>query len=120
MAKILVAEDDKLLSASLCDALKAQGHEPLPAYDGEIAVAKAKEWQPELILLDIMMPTLNGWETCKILREDKQTQNIPIVIMSALPSMGDSEKAFEAGANDFIKKPFGMDELMLKIRKWLN
>jgi len=60
MTKILAAEDDKLISGSLCDALKTAGFEPTPAYDGEEAVAKAKELLPDLILLDIMMPKLDG------------------------------------------------------------
>ena len=76
--------------------------------------------RPDLILLDIVMPTLDGWETCKILKEDNQTSKIPIVIISALALLGDSEKAFESGADDFLGKPFGRDELMRKVRKWLN
>ena len=80
MTKILAAEDDKLISDSLCDALKAAGYEPTPAYDGEQAVAKAKEVLPDLILLDIMMPKLDGISVLWELKANPATAKIPVIV----------------------------------------
>jgi DNA-binding response OmpR family regulator len=117
MSKILVAEDDKLISNSLCDALKSQGYEPVPAYDGEDAVAKAKEVQPDLALLDIMMPKLDGISVLWELRANPETAKIPVIVLT---NIGDAEtisKIVEAGASDYLlKSDQSVDDIMQKVK----
>lgn len=117
---ILVIDDDHAVGKTIEARLKLEGYVVLRAARGHEGVEIARMERPDLILLDIVMPTLDGWETCKILKDDTQTSKIPVVIISALALLGHSEKAFEAGADDFLGKPFGRDELMRKVRKWLN
>ena len=112
MIKILAAEDDKLISNSLCDALKSAGYDPTPAYDGEEAVAKAKEIMPDLILLDIMMPKLDGISVLWELKANPETAKIPVI--------GDVEtisKIVEAGAVDYLlKSDQSVDDIIQKVK----
>ena len=117
---ILVVEDDLPVGNTIEARLKLEGYGVFRASDGKDGVEIARRERPDLVILDIMMPMLNGWETCKILKEGGRTRAIPVIVISALPLMGHSEKAFEAGADDFLNKPFGRDELMLKVRKWIG
>lgn len=121
MAKILVAEDDKLISNSLCDALKSQGYEAMPAYDGEEAVAKAKEQNPDLALLDIMMPKLDGISVLWELRANPSTAKTPVIVLT---NMGDPEtisKIVEAGASDYLlKSDQSVDDIMQKVKDVLQ
>jgi adenylate cyclase len=104
MTKILAAEDDKLISTSLCDALTAAGFEPTPAYDGEEAVAKAKEVLPDLILLDIMMPKLDGISVLWELKANPATAAIPVVVLTNIGDVETISKIVEAGAVDYLLK----------------
>lgn len=121
MAKILVAEDDKLISGSLCDALKAEGHEPIPAYDGEETVAKAKESKFDLLLLDIMMPKLDGISVLWELKANKETEKLAVIVLT---NIGDAEtisKIVEAGATDYLlKSDQSIDEVVKKVRDVLG
>ncbi len=121
MAKILVAEDDKLISASLCDALKGQGHEATPAYDGEDAVAKAKEIKPDLLLLDIMMPKLDGISVLWELKSNPDTKGIAVIVLTNMGDMETISKILEAGATDYLlKSDQSIDEVMKKVRDVLS
>ena len=82
MPTIIAAEDDKLISASLCDGLKAAGYNAVPAYDGEEALSKCKELVPDLVLLDIMMPKLDGISVLWELKANMTTANIPVVVLT--------------------------------------
>jgi len=117
MTKILAAEDDKLISNSLCDALTAAGFEAIPAYDGEEAVAKIKEVLPDLVLLDIMMPKLDGISVLWELKANPATAKIPVV---ALTNIGDVEtisKIVEAGAVDYLlKSDQSVSDIIQKVR----
>ncbi|MCL5666797.1 MAG: response regulator [Patescibacteria group bacterium] len=117
MAKILVAEDDKLISNSLCDALKAAGHEPVPAYDGEDAVAKAKEIAPDLLLLDIMMPKLDGISVLWELKANPETAKIAVIVLTNLGDVETISKILEAGATDYLlKSDQSVDDIMQKVK----
>ncbi|MBM2835490.1 MAG: hypothetical protein HW406_2651, partial [Candidatus Brocadiaceae bacterium] len=101
-AKILVADDIKQNVKLLRVILTASGFDVVEAYDGEEALEKAKSENPDLILLDIMMPKLTGYEVCQKLRANGTTKSIPIVMITALHEMDDRIKGIEAGADDFI------------------
>ncbi|MDN3514492.1 MAG: response regulator [Candidatus Brocadia sp.] len=119
-AKILVADDIKQNVKLLRVILTSSDYDVIEAYDGEEALIKAKTETPDLILLDIMMPKLTGYEVCKKLRADAMTKNIPIVMITALHEMDDRIKGIEAGADDFISKPFNKAELLARIKALLR
>lgn len=117
MTKILAAEDDKLISGSLCDALKTAGFEPTPAYDGEEAVAKAKEITPDLILLDIMMLKLDGISVLWELKADPNTAKIPVVVLTNIGDVETISKIVEAGAVDYLlKSDQSVDDIIQKVK----
>ena len=117
MTKVVVAEDDKLISNSLCDALKGAGFEASPAYDGEEAVSKSKEVKPDIILLDIMMPKLDGISVLWELKANPDTANIPVVVLTNLGDMETISKMIEAGAADYLlKSDQSMDDVIQKVK----
>ncbi len=119
-AKILVADDIKQNVKLLRVILTASGFDVVEAYDGEEALEKAKSENPDLILLDIMMPKLTGYEVCQKLRANGTTKSIPIVMITALHEMDDRIKGIEAGADDFISKPFNKTELLARVKSLLR
>jgi DNA-binding response OmpR family regulator len=117
MTKILAAEDDKLISNSLCEALKAAGFEPIAAFDGEEAVAKAKEALPDLVLLDIMMPKLDGISVLWELKANPATAKIPVVVLTNIGDVETISKIVEAGAVDYLlKSDQSVDDIIQKVR----
>lgn len=121
MPNILVAEDDKLVSASLCDALKAAGFQAIPAYDGEEAVAKSKEHNPDLVLLDIMMPKLDGMSVLWELKSNPNTAKTPVVVLTNLGDVETISKIVEAGAADYLlKSDQSVEDIVKKIKDVLS
>ena len=118
--KILIADDIKQNVKLLRVILTASEYDVIEAYDGEEALEKAKGEHPDLILLDIMMPKVTGYEVCQKLRSDETTKNIPIVMITALHEMDARIKGIEAGADDFISKPCNRIELLAKIKSLLR
>ncbi len=120
MIKIVVAEDDKLISDSLCDALKSQGYEVTAAYDGEAALAKIKEIMPDLALLDIMMPKMDGISVLQGMRSDSATAQIPVIVLTNLGDIDTISKIVRAGAADYLlKSDQSVDNVMQKIKEVL-
>jgi two-component system, OmpR family, alkaline phosphatase synthesis response regulator PhoP len=119
-SKILIADDNapnvELLEAYL-DGLDC---EIAVATDGRDTLAKVAEFQPDLILLDIMMPKLSGFEVCKTLKRDPQTKQIMILMVTALNELGDIERAVAAGCNDFLSKPVNKLELVKRVENMLE
>ena len=114
--KVLVIDDQPGNVFLLMDRLNREGYSVITAYDGEEGIKKAKNERPDLILMDIMMPGIDGFSACKILSQDKMTKNIPIIMLTALNSSEDIKKGFEVGAYDYIKKPFNKEELLARVK----
>jgi DNA-binding response OmpR family regulator len=120
MKKILVIDDLPENVFMLQDRLEHEGYEVLTAYDGKNGIEKAKAELPDLILLDVMMPDINGFEVCKILVNDEKTASIPIILVTAKTGAEDTKEGLDAGAFDYIKKPFNKIELLARIRSALK
>jgi len=118
MSKILIAEDDRNILAGIVDILKMEGHSTVIARDGEAAVKQVKERNPDLLILDIMLPKLNGFEVCKKLKS--QGSSIPIIILSAQGEEADKVLGLELGADDYVTKPFSPRELTVRIKAVLR
>ena len=117
MAKIVVAEDDKLISSSLCDALKTEGHEPTAAYDGQEALAKIIEVMPDIVLLDIMMPKMDGIAVLHEVRGNPTTAGIPVVVLTNIGDVETISKIVEAGAADYLlKSDQSVDDIIKKVK----
>ena len=117
MKTILVADDEPTLVATLKYNLERDSYEVITAADGESALAAARARRPDLILLDLMMPGLNGLEVCRILRREMQ---VPILILTARGAEADKVAGLEIGADDYVTKPFSMRELMARVRALLR
>ncbi|MSR56559.1 MAG: response regulator [Planctomycetaceae bacterium] len=119
-SKLLIADDNhqncELLDAYLSEA----GYTVEMVYDGQQTLDAVQRSQPDLILLDIMMPRMSGYEVCKRLKADPETRNIPILMVTALAEMGDIEKAVSAGADDFLTKPVNKLELTTRVKSLLQ
>jgi CheY-like chemotaxis protein len=115
-SKILIADDNhqncELLDAYLAD----EGYQIEMAYDGQQALDAVARLQPDLILLDIMMPKMSGYEVCQRLKSNPKTRQIPVIMVTALAEMGDIEKAVNAGTDDFLTKPVNKLELTTRVR----
>ena len=111
--KILVVEDEKAIADILEFNLKKEGYNVTCAYDGEDGLNKAKDINPDLILLDVMLPKLDGFEVCKSVRK---FSNVPIIMVTAREEEVDKVLGLELGADDYITKPFSMRELMARVK----
>ena len=120
MKKILVIDDLPENVFMLQDRLEHEGYEVLTAYDGKNGIDKAKTELPDLILLDVMMPDINGFEVCKNLVSDERTSSIPIILVTAKTGAEDTKEGLDAGAFDYIKKPFNKIELLARVRSALK
>jgi two-component system alkaline phosphatase synthesis response regulator PhoP len=118
--KILVVDDEIYIVHILDFSLGMEGYEVLTALDGEQALERARAEHPDLIVLDIMMPKLDGYETCKLLKADPETKDIPVILLSAKGRNVDQKVGFEVGANDYITKPFSPRKLVERINALLG
>ena len=118
MYKILIVEDDKNIMTGLVDNLELEGYKTIIARDGKEALKQAKEKGPDLIVLDIMLPKLNGFEVCKELK--LQGIKAPVIILSARAQEADKVLGLELGADDYITKPFSPRELVVRVKAVLR
>ncbi|GAB4548523.1 MAG: response regulator transcription factor [Anaerolineae bacterium] len=116
MAKILIVEDDATLAETLAENLAEEGYEILRANDGENGIAMVRSKLPDLIVLDIMLPILDGLSVCRIIRKDPNTLHIPIIMLTARGTEVDKIVGLESGADDYIVKPFGLGEFLARVR----
>jgi PleD family two-component response regulator len=118
--RVLIA-DDNAQGVELLEAYLAEcDYDVATAADGEATLQKIKSWQPDVILLDIMMPKISGFEVCKRLRADAATRDIAVLMITALDQPSDIDRAVEAGTNDFLTKPINKTELLLRVRAALK
>ncbi len=118
--RILVVDDEIYIVHILDFSLGMEGYEVLTALDGEQALEKARAQHPDLVVLDIMMPKLDGYETCKMLKGDATTRDIPVILLSAKGRNVDQKIGFEVGADDYITKPFSPRKLVERINALLG
>lgn len=117
---ILLVDDNPTNLKVLSEAIQGYGWKALMATDGESAIEQAEYASPDLILLDVMMPGLNGFETCRRLKDNPLTQNIPIIFMTALSDAKDKVKGLEMGAVDYVTKPFQQEEVVARLKLHLK
>ncbi len=118
--KILVVDDDAVGRAAVCQMLSRNGFEVIEAVDGTSALERFKEDQPDLVLLDVVMPEPNGFEVCRTLKADTETRLVPVVLLTGLDRTNDRVQGIEAGADEFLSKPVESVELIARARSLLN
>lgn len=118
--KILIIEDEQNLVTNLAEKLRSEGYQVSVAMDGETGWQKAREEKPDLIVLDIMLPALDGLSLCRMLRGDATTRHIRIIMLTARGTEVDKIVGLESGADDYIVKPFGLGEFLARIRAVLR
>lgn len=115
MSLILVVDDEGDLRLLLCTLLEEAGYETISAADGADAIASAQQHRPDLITLDIAMPTMDGYQTFEVLKADEATESIPVIMITAHGMNHDRARAMSLGARDFITKPYEPDEVALRV-----
>jgi DNA-binding response OmpR family regulator len=120
-AKILIVDDERVLAETIAYNLQREGYEVLTVFDGEQALEQAREHQPQLVILDLMLPKISGWEVCRALRQGGEySLNAPILMLTARGEESDKVVGLELGADDYLVKPFGMRELIARVRSLLR
>jgi two-component system phosphate regulon response regulator PhoB len=119
-AKILIIDDESDVADLVAMNLKAEGYKTITADNGEAGLAKAKDEEPQLIVLDLMLPKMSGLEVCKALKRESATSRIPIIMLTAKSDEVDRIVGLELGADDYVTKPFSPRELLLRIQSVLR
>ena len=121
MAKILFIEDEEALQRAMGDALTSKGYTLIKTLDGEIGLAAALKEQPDLILLDLILPKKNGFEVLGELKKDPATKNIPVIVLTNLEGSNDVEQALSLGATTYlVKANYNLEDVLGKIERVLN
>ncbi len=120
MAKLLLVEDNEANRKMLIRRLVRAGHDVPFAANGSEGVSMARSERPNLILMDLTLPVMDGLEATRLLKADEATRKIPVIALTALAMVGDREKAFEAGCDDYDTKPIDLTRLLEKIEYWLT
>jgi len=120
MYKILMVDDSATVTAINKEALESQGYEVITASDGEEGFKRAKLESPDLILLDVMLPKLDGYMICRMLKYDEKYKNIPIIMLTAKASDQDRQTGKEVGADDFVVKGASIEDLISIVKKHLK
>ena len=116
MAKILIAEDERDIRDLIAFTLRFAGHEVFPATNGEEAIQLAPEVNPDLILMDVRMPRMTGYEACRALKADPVLQDIPVIFLSAKGQENEIQQGLDAGAEEYFLKPFAPDQLTERVK----
>lgn len=120
MATILVIEDNTDIRENTAELLELAGHKVITAHDGRDGILKAMTMQAELVICDIQMPGMDGYEVLQYLRSEESTAGIPFIYLTAFTENADVKKGFEKGANRYLRKPFGEQELMEAVTSCLK
>jgi len=118
--KILVVEDEPYIAQGLEARLQLEGYDVITAGDGKEGVSQARSERPDLVIMDLMMPKVNGFDACKMLKADDKTKKIPIIVLTAMKTLGNTDDAFTSGADAFLAKPFKNERLLEKIQKLID
>ena len=118
-SRILLVDDEPSIVKMVGKRLEIEGFDVLVAVDGQEGLSKAQTERPDLIILDLMLPKLNGYEICTMLKQDTRYQKIPIVLFTAKAQEKDEKLGMECGANAYVRKPFRAQELLEKVRSLL-
>lgn len=116
MSKVIIIEDEETLIKNLADKLQSEGFSVVTAVDGDDGLEKIRAETPDLIILDIMLPKLDGLSICRMVRHDQNTSHIPIIMLTARGTEVDKIVGLESGADDYIVKPFGLGEFLARVR----
>tara|TARA_B110000014_G_C19828219_1_gene429534 strand:- start:62 stop:421 length:360 start_codon:yes stop_codon:yes gene_type:complete len=119
MSKILIVEDNEMNRDMLSRRLERKGYEVVMAEDGQKGVDKSKSENPDLILMDLSLPVMDGWEATSTIKADANTKDIPIIVLTAHAMAGDREKALKAGADEYDTKPIDFKRLLGKIKDFI-
>jgi CheY-like chemotaxis protein len=119
MSKILIVEDNEMNRDMLSRRLQRKGFEVVMAVDGQAGVDMATAESPDLVLMDLSLPVMDGWEATRHLKANEATRNIPVIALTAHAMQGDEQKALEAGCDDYDTKPVNFSRLLEKINKYL-
>jgi len=117
--KILIVDDEKELVKLITFHMSIAGYDVLSANNGAEAIEICEQKKPDLIILDIMLPRIDGWEVCRRLRLNAHTRDIPIIMLSALSEVTDKLRGFDLGADDYVTKPFSPRELVVRVKRVL-
>lgn len=118
--KILIVDDEVDLVETVRFPLEMEGYHVLVSYNGEDALNQARKENPDLILLDLMLPKLDGYKVCRLLKFDDRYKHIPILMLTAKTQEKDKALGMETGANEYITKPFDMDHLLKRVKTYLK
>ena len=118
--RVLIVDDEPSIAKILRKQLEVAGYDVTVAVDGQEGLTKAREGLPELIVLDVMLPKIGGYEVCSTLKKDTKTQHIPILMLTAKAQRQDQDIGLQAGANAFLTKPFQLEELLQKAQTLLS
>lgn len=118
--KILLVEDNEMNSDMLSRRLRRRGYDVVVAVDGKEGVEKAHDEMPDLVLMDLSLPEMDGWEATSLLKQDPETKEIPVIALTAHAMAGDRERAFQAGCDDYDTKPVEFRRLLGKIQALLK
>ncbi|HEY8380181.1 MAG TPA: response regulator [Nannocystis sp.] len=117
--KVLIVEDNELSRDMLSRRLRRKGYEVLVAVDGHEGITMVQEQRPDIVLMDLSLPDMDGWEATRQLKRDKSTADIPIIALTAHAMSGDREKALDAGCDDYDTKPIDLRRLLSKINRFV-
>ena len=120
MPKILIVDDDVTITELMKALMMMEGHQPTTLNDSTKALDVVSTVNPDLITLDLMMPGISGFELCEMLHQDPRFSRIPIMIVSARDDQESKRKAMQAGASEYLTKPFGVDAFIQKVKKLTN
>lgn len=118
--RILIVDDEIGIATAVQSRLEIDGYASVIVTDGQAAVEQARDERPGLILLDVMIPKIDGLEVCRILKKDPKTRDVPIIMLTVMSQVKDLDQAFAAGADDYLFKPFQFAQLLDKVRKHLK
>jgi len=118
-SKIVVIEDDPVIQKLITQTLLREGYEVVTASDGSAGLRTVKETNPNLVVLDISMSGLDGYQVCQYLRSDPATANLPIIMVTAMARPADQRRGFDLGADDYLPKPFALTDLITRVQSLL-